>query len=239
MESNYRFVINANNVGVITVTDPMGNIKTVNFLTYNFPCSSAAFPASIVEPLGNVTTFSTLIPCVISAVQRPEGYRDEFGYDARTNITLVTHKAKAGSGLSDQTETAVFPATCANTLTCNRPTSYTDRNGNTTSYAYAPEHGGILTETRPPDSAGIRPVKRFRCRTLRMDTKWLKWIPAVCYPDMGENQRTHLRKNGHRGRRLPGANFVSSDLDEISPYFMSIHQGEQTSAGKRVRIGVE
>lgn len=44
--------------------------------------------------------------------------------------------------------TAVFPTTCGNPKTCNKPTSVTDARGNTTTFTYA-SHGGVLTVTSP------------------------------------------------------------------------------------------
>lgn len=49
----------------------------------------------------------------------------------------------------------------ANYKICNKPIFYNDANGNRTDYTYAPEHGGILTETGPPDVYGVRPQVRY------------------------------------------------------------------------------
>ncbi len=157
---NYDFYLSAVNDGVTEVTDPLGSKTTVQYKTYTSPLSSAAFPQIITDPLGNVTNY-TATGYIINSITRPEGDKDIFTYGARTNIELVTHKAKPGSGLADTTEASVFPATCTNTLTCNRPTSYTDKNLKTTTYEYSPAHGGLTRETLPADPNGINPVKRY------------------------------------------------------------------------------
>jgi YD repeat-containing protein len=56
-----------------------------------------------------------------------------------------------------------------NPRTCNRPITTTDANNNVTDYTYAPEHGGVLTETGPAvptrqnngTMANVRPQKRY------------------------------------------------------------------------------
>jgi YD repeat-containing protein len=160
LTTNYDFYLLGNS-GTTTVNDPLGAQTVVQYTSYTSPWSSTAFPTTVTDSIGNVTAFAST-GYIISAVTRPEGDQDVFAYGARTNITLVTHKSKPGSGLADTTESAIFPTACSNIFTCNRPTSYTDRNGKTTSYSYAPEHGGIVTETRPADANGIQAVKRYR-----------------------------------------------------------------------------
>lgn len=157
---DYDFYLSGGN-GTTTVTDPLDAETVTQYVSYASPWSSAAFPTVLTDALDNATTFVTGTPYVITSITRPEGDQDVFTYGARTNITQVTHKAKPGSGLVDTNEYASFPASCSNKITCNRPTSYTDRNGNTIAYSYAPEHGGILTETLPADANGIQPVKRY------------------------------------------------------------------------------
>jgi YD repeat-containing protein len=55
----------------------------------------------------------------------------------------------------------VYPSTCTNRITCNKPTSTTDARGNVTTYSYDSTHGGVLTETLPAGVNGIQPVKRY------------------------------------------------------------------------------
>ncbi|WP_432201819.1 hypothetical protein ACRAQ7_06800 [Erythrobacter sp. W53] len=91
----------------------------------------------------------------------PEGNYVEYDYDNRHNATQQRSYPKAGSGEPVLTTSLSFPATCSNPKTCNKPTAVTDPNGNTTNYTYAPQHGGVLTVTSPPDPSGIRAQTRY------------------------------------------------------------------------------
>lgn len=99
----------------------------------------------------------------------PELDSTEVARDERNNITSIVRNPKYGSGASPITiYQASYPVHCPNPRTCNRPTSVTDGNNNTTDYTYAPEHGGVLTETGPlvatrqtnGTMANVRPQKR-------------------------------------------------------------------------------
>lgn len=94
-------------------------------------------------------------------VTYPEGNYVEFDYDDRRNVTQQRSYPKPGSGEPVLTTTLSFPATCSNPKSCNKPTAVTDPNGNTTNYTYAPQHGGMLTVTGPPDASGVRPQTRY------------------------------------------------------------------------------
>jgi RHS repeat-associated protein len=73
----------------------------------------------------------------------------EYAYDSRSNITTTTAVPKAGAGLASLVTIAVYPTTCSNVKTCNKPTSVTDPNGFSTTYTYDANSGGIATVTRP------------------------------------------------------------------------------------------
>lgn len=108
---------------------------------------------------------------LISAVQ-PEGN----GYaitdsDDRGNAKATAIYPKSGSGLANLTTTAVYPTTCTNRKTCNKPTSATDAKGNTTDLTYDANSGGVLTESAPADSNGVRAVKRY---AYVQRSAWLK-----------------------------------------------------------------
>ena len=87
----------------------------------------------------------------------PEGNKESYTYDARGNVTSVTHTPKSGSGLSAFTVNANYDSTCTNFKTCNKPNWTQDGRGNYTSYTYSGTHGGLETTTLPADSAGVTP----------------------------------------------------------------------------------
>ena len=121
-------------------------------------------PQTITDPLQRVTTMDYCDPAVYCAVTLlqsytdPEGIKVAFTYDDWRNVTKAVRNAKPGSGLSGQVTTATYD--CTYMVSCAKPTSVTDPKGSTTNYSYDPVHGGILTESDPPDASGIRPVKR-------------------------------------------------------------------------------
>ncbi|MBB4101059.1 hypothetical protein GGR46_004648, partial [Sphingomonas kyeonggiensis] len=86
---------------------------------------------------------------------------ETYDYDNRGNLTSKTVKPKPNSGLSDLVTSAVYPASCGNVVTCNKPTSVTNPRSNATSYTHDATHGGVLTETAPADANGIQAVKRY------------------------------------------------------------------------------
>jgi hypothetical protein len=91
----------------------------------------------------------------------PENDLTEVGRDERNNITAITRYPKPNSNAQPMlVYQASYPVHCTNPRTCNRPASTTDANNNTTDYTYAPEHGGVLTETGPAVN-GVRPQKRY------------------------------------------------------------------------------
>ncbi len=54
-----------------------------------------------------------------------------------------------------------FDSDCGNPKTCNKPNYAIDPNGNRTDFTYAPEHGGVLTQTLPAAPNGVRPQTRY------------------------------------------------------------------------------
>jgi len=128
-------------------------------------------PYMILDPLLRQTALSYTGNARFLSRQYPAGNQVTAGYDARGNLNLVRHIPTVASGLPTLESRAVFPAACTTTdrRSCNRPTSVTDRNGNTTDYTYSPDHGGVLTETGPlaptrqsdGSIVSVRPQKRY------------------------------------------------------------------------------
>lgn len=90
----------------------------------------------------------------------PEGNKTEYAYDGRGNVTEMRVKSKTSSGLTDIVFTATYSATCVNEKTCNKPTSMTDAEGNTSIFTYSIDHGGILTKVGPSVN-GVSPATKY------------------------------------------------------------------------------
>jgi YD repeat-containing protein len=108
---------------------------------------------------------------VVRRIIEPEGDAVEYLRDSRGNIVQSNRQAKPGSGLADIVATAGYPATCANPRTCNQPDWSRDAKGSQTDYVYAPEHGGVLSETGPAAANGVRPQTRYSYQQRRA---WVK-----------------------------------------------------------------
>ncbi|HZG44920.1 MAG TPA: hypothetical protein VEZ41_01450, partial [Allosphingosinicella sp.] len=119
-------------------------------------------PTSVKDALNRTTSYQYDGAGRVTRVTAPEGNYVQYSYDPRGNVTETRAVAKPGSGLADIVTSAVFPASCANPVTCNKPTSTTDARGNVTDYTYDASHGGVLTVTGPaPTSGADRPQVRY------------------------------------------------------------------------------
>ncbi len=146
---NYNFT-----TGTTVVTDPLLHQTTIQ--TNGFGITSET------DPLSHVTSRTYDASGRLSTVTFPEGNSVQYGYDTRGNVTLVTHVAKAGSGLANIVTSAGYDTTCANPVTCNQPNWTRDALGAQTDYTYDATHGGVLTVTAPAPTAGaVRPQGRF------------------------------------------------------------------------------
>jgi RHS repeat-associated protein len=131
-------------------------------------------PVAIVDALGHTTSFDYCDPaaliglpstehnrCIVLPLQSftdAEGAKTELAYDGNRNIVRAVRHAKPGSTLADIVTTATFDT--AHAKSASKPLTMTDARGNTTTYTYAPEHGGVLTETQPALN-GVTPQKRY------------------------------------------------------------------------------
>ena len=88
----------------------------------------------------------------------PTGGYTKYDYDSRWNVITSTTYPKGGG--TPIVRSAAYPPACSNRVTCNKPTSVTDANGNITTYTYDTTHGGILTETGPAVN-GVQTQKRY------------------------------------------------------------------------------
>lgn len=113
----------------------------------------------------------------IKKITSPEGGYEQFFYDARGNLIQKIKTPKPGSGGSPITQSATYPATCANPRTCNKPITTTDARGNVTEYTYDSAHGGLLTRAEPaPSSGAARPITTYGYTALYA---WVKNTAGV------------------------------------------------------------
>ena len=146
-------------------------------------------PATIVDPLGRRTVLDYCDPgpmqdpdwdsthrCFVLPLQSftdPEGIRTELDYDARRNVTRATRRPKPGVLNPDGSVPAAIVTSAVYDIfspkSASRPLSMTDARGNVTRWTYAPEHGGVLTETRPAVD-GVSPQTRYDYALLQART---------------------------------------------------------------------
>jgi hypothetical protein len=162
----------------ITYTDDSGHIPTT-YATSTNPAGSEVSAygygyfgtiGTYVDELNRFYNWGDGFPFRDNGRQEPEGDETAIGRDERNNITSLVRYPKPNSGLPPLTlYTATYPVDCTNPRTCNHPITATDANNNVWSYTYAPEHGGVLTETGPPaptrqsdgSIANVQPQKRY------------------------------------------------------------------------------
>jgi RHS repeat-associated protein len=157
---------------------------------YSFSYQLTPGPVAVADPIGNMARFdycdaaamaglpSTEVNrCVVHRnaqyVIDPEGIRTDFTYDVHGNTIGAKRHPRAGALNPDgsvpapiitSAEYEVGPSKHA-----NKPLSMTDARGQTTRWTYAPDHGGVLTETGPA-VGGVAPQKRYSYiqRTARL-----------------------------------------------------------------------
>jgi len=138
------------------VTEPGSRTRTI------VSDLNVGLPTSITDELSRTTTYTYDTAGRLTRITAPEGNYVQYSYDGRGNVTETRHRDKAGVSGNDIVETAVYPSTCTNVLTCNQPTSTTDARGFTTDYTYNTSSGGVATVTAPaPSGSGTRPQTRY------------------------------------------------------------------------------
>ena len=142
------------------VTDPTGGKRT--FVSDRLWGS----PLSVTNEMGSTTSFTYDGVHRLSTRTDPVGNVSRYSYDTRGNVT-ETRLVSAVSGISDIVSAATFPSTCANTLTCNKPTSTINARGGQTDFIYDPTHGGPLSVTSPAATNGVRPQTRYAYTALQ------------------------------------------------------------------------
>lgn len=174
-------------VSKATVVDPLGRSSVANFYataTYEYQVSHLTTRVvSTVNSAGKTTSYEYYPNFRTKAVYAPEGNGKYYEYDDRDNITAIYDVNK--SGVKTLQLSAVYPSSCDNAKTCNKPTSVSDALGRTKHFTYDGVHGGVLTEKAPaPSSApgAIRPEVRTSYSLLYA---WYKNTSGVIAQDGG------------------------------------------------------
>lgn len=146
------------------VVDPLGRSRVIvaDFL-YGRPKSDTVDLGGLNLTTSYDYAYLTALP---TKVTLPEGNYTQYTYDTRGNVTELRKVGKPSSGVADIVTTATY-AGCNSTnfRHCNKPLTVTDPNGNTTTYTYSDDHGGVLTETGPI-VAGGQPQTRYTYQAI-------------------------------------------------------------------------
>ena len=162
--TNYAYS-DASNIRTATISDAAaGNrVLTIDLLT--------GLVNSDQNEAGKTTSY-TYIPGTgqLQTVTAPEGNKATFAYDGRGNLTSTTLTPKSGTG--SIVTSATYPASdatktwlCASgtpVVTCNKPLTTTDANGNVTNYSWDTTTGEPSTVTLPaPTTGAVRPKTTY------------------------------------------------------------------------------
>jgi len=169
---NYAFT-QSGNTRTVTVTNPDTSTHVVTLDT------SLAQLISDTDELGRKSSYTYNTGGYLYRAINPDatytgttltGGYIEYAYDARGNVTTSTVVPRAGSSLPNLVTTAVYPTSCTNVKTCNKPTSVTDANGIMTTYTYDTNSGNVATVTTPA-VAGVASQTRY---TYAQQTPYVK-----------------------------------------------------------------
>lgn len=164
----HRFILsagsNGNGGGSTTFgqnlqVDPDGRQTIVGLINYVNP-SRGSFPGGVSVHDGTSYNYAADTTGRIIRHSNGQDASFDYQYDDRGNVISMTRTPAAGSGITPLVTSASYPVTCTNMITCNKPTSITDPNGNVTQFSYDPVHGGVITTDGPLDANGVAPQSR-------------------------------------------------------------------------------
>jgi len=137
--------------------DPLGAYSYVRYDEFGQPVVN-------IDRRGKTSTSAYDAHRRVIRVVQPEGNAEEYTYDARSNRTSTTRKAKPGSGLADTVTEASFNSTF------NVPDWEEDARNNRTNYTYDGTTGQLLTIVQPDpitgDGDSTRPTTTFTWNSL-------------------------------------------------------------------------
>jgi YD repeat-containing protein len=127
--------------GPVTVTDPLNRVTTYDYCD---PYAAQNLPPQQLDRC-------VVTPMPVSATD-PDGIKTILTYDYVTRNLLKSEQVpKPGSpaGVPHVVRQASYDCQPATIRYCSKALTVTDPRLGVTTYAYAPEHGGVLTETHP------------------------------------------------------------------------------------------
>lgn len=199
-----------------SVVDPNSKTTTYGFTGANL-VTSRTNPNNEKIVVSHCTGTTNCPWNVVRRVTSPEGNYIEYTYDSRANVTSTTVREKPTVGTTTLVTSAVYPATCTNAKTCNKPTSTTDAKGNVTNYSWDATHGGLLQVQLPaPDPGAARPTTTYtyaavNARYLTGPATWGTGA-TVYMPDIVRQCRTAATCSGSASERLIDFNFPASSV---------------------------
>ncbi|KQN04352.1 hypothetical protein ASE85_04665 [Sphingobium sp. Leaf26] len=160
--------------GTTTVNDPLNKNRSIAFN------STSTLLTSNTDENTNTTSYLYCLAAdancptdLVKQVTMPEGNKVAYKYDLRGNVTETTVTPKTGAGGSAYVaSSAIYPSSCTNQKTCNKPTSTTDQTLQVTNYVYDGSSGMVAKMTAPaPTSTTARPEVRTTFVNLQA---WIK-----------------------------------------------------------------
>jgi len=141
--TNYTYSVSGN-IGTVVATNGSSS------RTYRVDMANKHVLA-VIDELNHETDYQYDSGQRLIQITYPRGNYDVFGYDARGNLTSTTRHPVPGSAMANIVTSAIYPSSCTNAVTCNKPTSTTDANGHNTYYNYDSVHGGLTSLTESID----------------------------------------------------------------------------------------
>lgn len=145
--------------GPVTISDPLSRITTFNYCD---AAAEAGFP---------VTEHNRCIVLpVAQSITAPDGAVTALKNDGYGNIIEAKRQARPDAGvaaLAPLISSAAYAT--ADMKTQSKPLSIKDARGNVTTFTYAPQHGGITSETGPAvDGTAPRKLYQYAQRQARL-----------------------------------------------------------------------
>lgn len=113
---------------------------------------------------GTVVRYERSVRNVVISKETPAGILFQYAYGplaySRRNLRVLTQNAIPETNLSPIVQEAIYPQTCSNIVTCNKPSAVIDAKSNRTDFEYDAVHGGVR-KVAAPAANGVKPQTRY------------------------------------------------------------------------------